>query len=55
MGIDYSRTVSCYQLDSQGRACGECDSCKFRKEGFELAGIEQLDIKIENLLKIYKL
>ena len=40
LGIDYSRTVSCYQLDSQGRACGECDSCKFRKEGFELAGIE---------------
>ena len=40
LGIDYSRTVSCYQLDSEGRACGKCDSCKFRKEGFKLAGIE---------------
>ena len=40
MGIDYSRTVSCYQLDSEGRACGKCDSCKFRKEGFKLAGID---------------
>ena len=40
LGIDYSQTVSCYQLDDQGRACGECDSCKFRKEGFKLAGIE---------------
>tara|TARA_Y100001935_G_C17196580_1_gene452834 strand:- start:24 stop:698 length:675 start_codon:yes stop_codon:yes gene_type:complete len=40
LGVDYSRTVSCYQLDSEGRACGKCDSCKFRKEGFQLAGIE---------------
>ena len=40
LGIDYSRTVSCYQLDSEGNACGECDSCKFRKEGFRLAGIK---------------
>ena len=40
LGIDYSRTVSCYQLDSEGDACGECDSCKFRKEGFRLAGIK---------------
>ena len=40
LGIDYSRTVSCYQLDSEGKACGECDSCKFRKEGFRLAGIK---------------
>ena len=40
LGIDYSRTVSCYQLDSKGNACGECDSCKFRKEGFKLAGIK---------------
>ncbi len=40
LGVDYSRTVSCYQLDSEGRACGKCDSCKFRKEGFESAGIE---------------
>jgi len=40
LGIDYSKTVSCYQLDNEGRACGECDACNFRKEGFRLAGIE---------------
>jgi 7-cyano-7-deazaguanine synthase len=39
LGIDYSITVSCYQADNQGRACGVCDSCRFRKEGFEAAGI----------------
>lgn len=40
LGIDYSKTVSCYQLDNEGRACGKCDACNFRKEGFRLAGIE---------------
>ena len=40
LGIDYSKTVSCYQLDDEGRACGKCDACNFRKEGFRLAGIE---------------
>ena len=40
LGIDYSKTVSCYQLDNEGRACGKCDACIFRKEGFRLAGIE---------------
>tara|TARA_B100001564_G_C20658821_1_gene680559 strand:+ start:1077 stop:1751 length:675 start_codon:yes stop_codon:yes gene_type:complete len=40
MGIDYSQTVSCYQLDSNGNACGHCDACKLRKEGFLLAGLE---------------
>ena len=40
MGIDYSQTVSCYQLDSDGNACGHCDACKLRKEGFLLAGLE---------------
>lgn len=39
-GVDYSQTVSCYQADSQGRACGKCDSCRLRREGFEQAGIE---------------
>ena len=39
LGVDYSQTVSCYQLDDKGRACGICDSCKFRKEGFRLSGI----------------
>jgi 7-cyano-7-deazaguanine synthase len=39
LGIDYSQTVSCYQADEHGRACGRCDSCQFRKQGFEQAGI----------------
>ena len=39
LGIDYSQTVSCYQADSDGRACGRCDSCHFRQQGFEQAGI----------------
>ena len=40
MGIDYSQTVSCYQLDNDGNACGYCDACKLRKEGFLLAGLD---------------
>lgn len=39
LGIDYSQTISCYQADANGRACGQCDSCRFRKEGFEQAGV----------------
>jgi 7-cyano-7-deazaguanine synthase len=39
LGVDYSLTVSCYQADNHGRACGECDSCRFRKEGFKQAGV----------------
>lgn len=39
LGVDYSRTVSCYQADLQGKACGVCDSCRFRQKGFEEAGI----------------
>ena len=34
LGIDYSATVSCYQADAVGRACGKCDSCRFRSKGF---------------------
>ena len=34
LGVDYSQTVSCYQADEQGRACGLCDSCRLRKQGF---------------------
>ncbi len=40
LGVDYSRTVSCYQADEAGRACGRCDSCRLRRAGFEAAGIE---------------
>ena len=39
LGVDYSKTVSCYQADDQGRACGRCDSCRLRAEGFRAAGL----------------
>lgn len=39
LGVDYGLTVSCYQADAEGRACGRCDSCRFRRQGFEDAGI----------------
>ncbi|MDB5805168.1 MAG: 7-cyano-7-deazaguanine synthase QueC [Betaproteobacteria bacterium] len=39
LGVDYERTVSCYQADAQGRACGLCDSCRLRRAGFEAAGL----------------
>jgi 7-cyano-7-deazaguanine synthase len=39
LGIDYSLTVSCYQADSEGRACGKCESCRLRREGFTAAGV----------------
>ena len=39
LGIDYSMTVSCYQPDEQGRACGRCDACRLRREGFAAAGV----------------
>ena len=39
LGVDFAETVSCYQADAQGRACGRCDSCRIRREGFEAAGI----------------
>ncbi len=34
LGVDYAMTVSCYQADNQGHACGKCDSCRLRREGF---------------------
>ncbi|QKI89398.1 7-cyano-7-deazaguanine synthase QueC [Thiomicrorhabdus xiamenensis] len=40
LGVDYALTVSCYQADDQGRACGVCDSCRLRKQGFKEAGVE---------------
>jgi 7-cyano-7-deazaguanine synthase len=39
LGVDFSLTVSCYQADAEGRACGRCDSCRLRKDGFAAAGI----------------
>ncbi len=38
LGVDYSQTVSCYQADAEGRACGRCDSCSLRRQGFIDAG-----------------
>ena len=39
LGVDFARTVSCYQADSDGRACGRCDACRLRAEGFATAGL----------------
>lgn len=39
LGVDYSLTVSCYQADEQGRACGRCDSCRLRRAGFAAASV----------------
>jgi 7-cyano-7-deazaguanine synthase len=40
LNVDYSFTVSCYRCDEQGRACGNCDACAYRREGFAKAGIQ---------------
>jgi 7-cyano-7-deazaguanine synthase len=40
LGVDYAITVSCYRADLQGRGCGRCDACRFRREGFEAAGVD---------------
>jgi 7-cyano-7-deazaguanine synthase len=39
LGVDYSHTLSCYDPDPTGRACGHCDSCQLRKKGFAEAGV----------------
>ena len=44
LGVDYSMTISCYQADTLGRACGQCDSCMLRQKGF-------IDAKIEDPTK----
>jgi 7-cyano-7-deazaguanine synthase len=40
LGVDFAQTVSCYQADAKGRACGHCDACRLRAEGFAAAGVE---------------
>ena len=40
LGVDFSATVSCYRADAEGRACGHCDACRLRAEGFAAAGVE---------------
>ena len=42
LGVDYAQTLSCYAPDTQGRACGRCDSCRLRAAGFQVAGIADL-------------
>jgi len=39
LGVDYAQTLSCYSPDSEGRACGKCDSCRIRRQGFKAANI----------------
>jgi len=39
LGVDFSHTVSCYQADADGRACGHCDACRLRADGFVMAGV----------------
>jgi 7-cyano-7-deazaguanine synthase len=48
LGVDYSKTVSCYQADKFGRACGLCDSCRLRKEGFLTASIDDPTLYVEH-------
>ena len=40
LGVDYSQTVSCYQANLEGEACGKCESCRLRRQGFEQAGLQ---------------
>ena len=40
LGVDYSKTVSCYQANLKGEACGKCESCRLRRQGFEQASIK---------------
>ena len=39
LGVDYAQTVTCYQADAEGRACGRCDACRLRAQGFAEAGV----------------
>jgi 7-cyano-7-deazaguanine synthase len=39
LGVDFAQTVSCYQADADGRACGRCDACRLRTDGFAKAGV----------------
>jgi 7-cyano-7-deazaguanine synthase len=39
LGVDYALTVSCYQAGADGAACGRCDACRLRQDGFAAAGV----------------
>ncbi|MCI0672696.1 MAG: 7-cyano-7-deazaguanine synthase QueC [Myxococcaceae bacterium] len=47
LGVDYSLTLSCYDPDPQGRACGRCDSCQLRRKGFTEAGVPDPTVYVE--------
>ena len=47
LGVDYRQTVSCYQADARGYACGRCDSCYLRRKGFEQAGLPDPTLYVE--------
>lgn len=48
LGVDYGKTVSCYQANEQGQACGRCDSCRIRRAGFAEAGVDDPTIYVNN-------
>lgn len=48
LGVDYAETVSCYQADANGRACGRCEACQLRRSGFEHAGISDPTIYVDS-------
>jgi len=49
LGVDFAETVSCYQADVEGRACGHCDACRLRAEGFAAAGVADPTRYIDHL------
>lgn len=49
LGVDYAPTVSCYQADAEGRACGRCDACRLRRAGFEAADVPDPTRYAENI------
>ncbi len=48
LGVDYGLTVSCYQADAEGRACGICDACRLRRAGFAAAGIADPALQVND-------
>lgn len=48
LGVDYAHTVSCYQADSEGRACRVCDACRLRRQGFDQAGVSDPTVYQKN-------
>jgi 7-cyano-7-deazaguanine synthase len=47
LGVDYALTSSCYDPDAQGRACGECDSCRLRRAGFTAAQVDDPTVYVD--------